>query len=299
MPRPTLPPLPAVRAFEAAARHGSFTAAGNELNLTQAAVSYQIKVLEERVGQPLFHRRARGVELTKVGRALAREFTLALDQIADSFAHARGIADGTLAISVIPTMATNFLAERMGRFQIAHPTIAVRMEVSETVVDFRADGFDLSIRSGKGEWPGLVSHKLFDIEFTPLLSPNLAQSVGGINEPGDLFKVQMLAGFDPWWERWCETAGLDSTKLPDTPKQAFGSQVVEATAAKAGQGVAMLTPAFFRNEILSGQLIQPFDLTCRDGSAYWLTYPHDYRNAPRIKTFKKWLDAELDDFRAG
>ncbi|WP_298985497.1 LysR substrate-binding domain-containing protein [uncultured Roseibium sp.] len=296
MARSSLPPLAAVRAFEAAARHGSFTSSGRELGLTQAAVSYQIKVLEERVGQPLFHRRARGVELTHVGTELAKKASAALDVIADAFAEAQGSAQATLEISVIPTFATNFLAERLGRFQIAHPNIAVRLEVSETLIDFQSDTFDIAIRSGKGQWPDLECHKLIEIEFTPMLSPALAETIGGVSKPEELLKLPILGGGDPWWVRWFEKAGVNSDVLKGRPSQTFGPQILEATAAMAGQGVAMLTPAFFKSAIDSRQLIRPFELCSSDETAYWLTYAHAYRNTPKVKAFRSWLVQEVDGF---
>ena len=296
MARSTLPPLAAVRAFEAAARHGNFTSAGNELGLTQAAISYQIKVLEERVGHALFNRRPRGVELTPVGTALSRQVGGALDVIAEAFAEAQGNAQATLEISVIPTFATNFLAERLGRFQMAHPNIAVRLEVSETLVDFQSGTVDVAIRSGKGSWPDLECHRLIEIEFTPMLSPLLAETIGGISEPKDLLKLPILGGADPWWMRWFEQAGVDTKDLREQPSQTFGPQVLEATAAIAGQGVAMLTPVFFKNAVESKQLIRPFDICCSDGTAYWLTFTHTYRNTPKVKAFRSWLVNEVGSF---
>lgn len=299
MARSSLPPLAAIRAFEAAARHGSFTSAGIELGLTQAAVSYQVKVLEERVGQPLFSRRSRGVELTPVGAALSKHLGSALDVIADAFAEAKGNAQATLEMSVIPTFATNFLGERLGRFQIAHPNIAVRLEVSETLADFQSGTVDVAIRSGSGQWPDLECHRLIEIEFTPMLSPALAETIDGVGEPADLLKLPILGGADSWWIRWFEQAGVEPDELQNRARQTFGPQVLEATAAMAGQGVAMLTPAFFKSAIASGHLIRPFDLSCSDGTAYWLTYAHSYRNAPKVKAFCTWLTKEVDTFLKG
>ena len=297
MARSPLPPLASVRAFEAAARHGSFTSCSHELGLTQAAVSYQIKVLEERVGQPLFYRRPRGVELTSVGTALAKRLGDALDIIADGFAEAQGSVQGVLEMSVVPTFATNFLAERLGRFQVANPGIAVRLEVSDTLSDFQAGVVDIAVRTGKGPWPDLECQKLIDVELTPMLSPSLAESIGGVKRPEDLLKLPILGGIDPWWTSWFEQAGLDAVEFSGWPSQTFGPQVLEATAAIAGQGVAMLTPAFFREPLRRGELVQPFDLCSNDGTAFWLTYSHAFRNTPKIKTFRTWLMRELEDFK--
>jgi len=264
--------------------------------MTQAAVSYQIKILEERVGAPLFTRRARGVDPTATGTRLADRVGGALDVLADAYAEAQGTSQGLLAISVIPTFATHFLAQRLGRFQLAHPDLAVRIDVSETLVDVRASAFDAAIRSGRGDWLGLVSRRLVNATFTPMLSPALAATVGGLREPRDLLKLPILAHADPWWRRWFEVAGVPHPDLSDRPVQQFGPQVLEAQAAIAGQGVAMLTPSFFRDAVRTGQLIQPFDTICQDGSAYWLVYPESQRNVPKIKAFRAWLESEANDF---
>lgn len=303
MARPHLPPLAAIRVFEAAARSRNFTAAAAELGMTQAAVSYQIKILEERVGAPLFVRQARGVALSDIGARFASRAFEALDILGDAFAEAKGTSQETLAISVIPTFATNFLARRLGAFQMDNPALAVRIEVSESLVDFVADGFDLAIRSGKGDWPGHKSHLLLPTVFTPMLSPALADSIGGLKEPADLLKLPIIAHADAWWRRWFEMAGLsdaDLTKadLSGRPVRQFGPQVLEANAAIAGQGVGLLTPALFKDAVALGQLIQPFDLTCDDGTGYWLVYPESRRNAAKIRLFRTWLDGELVGFDA-
>lgn len=295
--RTQLPPLAAIRAFEAAARRTSFTRAAEELGMTQAAISYQIRILEDRVGAPLFRRLSRGVELTDVGIRLSRQTSEALDLLRDAFANAKELAQETLVLSVIPTFATNFLAQRLGRFQIAHQDIAVRVEVSQTIVDLSREDFDISIRSGNGDWPGMMCHKLMDAVFTPMLSRELAQQNGGITSPADLTRLPIIEPSDPWWRLWFETAGISAdlanTTLAKGPNLQFGSQVLEANAAMAGQGVGILTPFFYRDALDQGRLYQPFDLTCSDGKGYWLVYPESRRNAPSIKAFRDWIMAEM------
>lgn len=293
MPRSTLPPLAALRAFEACARHVNFTLAASELGLTQAAVSYQIKVLEDRVGQPLFFRKARGVELTPIGATLASRASEAMDILSDAFAEAKGATQGTLAINSIPTFATSFLATRLGRFQMAHPKMAVRVEMSETLIDFRDSEFDMAIRAGHGGWDDLISHKLVDISFSPMLSPALAKSVAPLDTPKKLLQLPILAHGDPWWRIWFTEAGLSEADLGTQRSRHYGSQVLEATAAIEGHGVAMLTPSLFDQALRTGQLVQPFELASTDGSAYWLVYSKSFRNSPKIKAFRNWLDSEL------
>jgi len=290
-----LPPLAAVRAFEAAARHLSFTRAAEELAMTQAAVSYQIKVLEDRVGQPLFIRRPRQVELTETGRALATGASEAFRILAESYEQARTGGQGTLSISTIPTFAANWFALHLGSFQIAHPSIAVRLETSDRLVDLVQDNIDIGIRtSGKGVWPGLASHRLFMADFTPMLSPSLAARIGGVREPADLLKLPILDAGDPWWLMWFELAGIDAREnLAARTRSQLGSQAFEGRAAVAGIGAAILTRELFTAELANGSLIQPFDIVGNDGHAYWLVYQEARRNVPKIRAFRDWMLAEI------
>ncbi|MGB3539224.1 MAG: LysR substrate-binding domain-containing protein [Mesorhizobium sp.] len=288
-----LPPLAAVRVFEAAARHLSFTRAAEELGMTQAAVSYQIKVLEERVGTLLFLRKPRQVALTEPGQHLAAAAGDAFALLAQAYAEARGDAEGVLSITTVLTFASNWLARHLGSFQMAHPSLAVRVDASGTLLDLTRENFDIAIRSGKGKWPGLVTHPLVWADFTPMLSPGLAAKIGGVKEPADLLKLPILEPSDPWWLQWFTAAGVPTTDLATRPDSRMGAQTYEANAAIAGQGVAILTRPFFLAELAEGRLIQPFDLVCNDGHGYWLAYPETSRNAPKVRVFRDWLLAEV------
>ena len=288
-----LPPLAAIRVFEAAARQASFTKAAAELGMTQAAVSYQIKVLEERIGAALFLRRPRQVALTDVGQRLAPAVSEAFALLSEAYVAARGGAQGTLSVSTVLTFASNWLSRHLGSFQLAHPSIAVRLDTDSRMVDFSRQEIDIGIRSGGGNWPGLVTHKLFDLDFTPMLSPKLATSIGEVKTPGDLLRLRILDPGDYWWRLWFEAANVPADGLADRPDASLGSQSYEGSAAIAGQGVAILTPAFFAAELADGRLIQPFDLVCSDGHAYYLVYPEARRNAPKIRAFRDWLLAEI------
>ncbi|NBN79964.1 LysR family transcriptional regulator [Microvirga tunisiensis] len=288
-----LPPLAALRVFDAAARLGNFTRAAEELGMTQAAVSYQIRLLEERSGGPLFRRAARHVELTDLGRQLAPAVHEAFDLIRDAFAGVRAQAEGALTISCVATFATQWLARHLGAFQLLQPRLAVRVETSGQLVDFARDTVDISIRSGKGQWPGLTAHLLLPARFTPMLHPDLAASIGGVREPADLLKLKIIDPSDPWWPQWFAMAGVTCTDLDSRTQTRLGAQILEANAAAAGQGVAILTPWFYRDEIERGRLYQPFALTCDDGSGYWLCYPPARRNSPKIRAFRQWILAAL------
>lgn len=285
----TLPPLPAVRAFEAAARHGSFTKAAEELGMTQAAVSYQIKLLEERVGAPLFLRKPRQVTLTEVGQRLAPAFTEAFSLIGEAYAQARSGAEGVLCVSTILTFASSWLARNLGAFQIQHPSLAVRLDTSTRLIDFAREDVDLAIRSGSGDWPGLAKHFLFKADFTPMLSPKLAESIGGVKEPADLLRLPILDPEDRWWREWFTVAGVPTETLATRTRNSMGAQAYEANAAMAGHGVAILTGALFSAELADRRLIQPFDLVANDGNSYWLVYPEARRNVPKICAFRDWL----------
>lgn len=288
-----LPPLAALRAFEAAARHGSFTRAGAELGMTQAAVSYQIKVLEDRIGAPLFTRRPRQVRLTETGRRFAPALREAFEHIAAAYAEARGALEGRLTISTAQTFANHWLVENLDAFQTLHPMLSVRMEATQRLADFETEDVDVAIRGGHGPWPGLARHLLLEARFTPMLSPRLAESIGGVNEPADLLRLPLLDPCDPWWQQWFAEAGVAPGTLTHGPSAKLGAQAMAARAAMAGRGVAVLTPALYRTEIEHGLLIRPFAQVSSDGLGYWLVYPPGRRNAPKIRAFRDWITAAM------
>ena len=289
-------PLNALRAFDAVARLLSFTRAGHELGMTQTAVSYQIKLLEETLGVRLFERRPRQVELTEAGRRLAPKVDEAFGLIGEALGSLKFGAEETLTISTTPTFAAHWLAARIGKFQLAAPDIAVRMIANVDMADFVRDAVDVAIRYGTGGQPGLAFHELMRIDYTPMLSPRLLDSAGPLNEPRDLLRLRLIDPDDPWWRHWFEAAGVHDANFEGRPRTRLGSQTFEASAAIAGHGVAILTPAFYRREIASGLLMQPFPLISSDDkTAYWLTYPEMRRNQPKIRAFREWMLDELAD----
>ena len=284
-----LPPLPAIRCFEAAARHGSFTRAADELGMTQAAVSFQIKVLEDRLGSPLFLRGPRGVTLTESGRRLAPAVSEAFAQLRAAFQELNETAEGVLSLTVIPAFAANWLVPRLGAFQLAHPKIAVKLDVSGEVVDLAREEFDIGIRSGSGAWPGLNAHRLFPIAYTPMLSPKLLATAGRLEAPEDLLKLPLIDPLDQWWVDWFVAAGVPAPDLSRRTEMQVNYQNLAGGAALAGHGVAILTPAFFFEDLASGRLVQPFPLVQRPGSHYWLVYREARRRSPKIRAFRDWL----------
>jgi LysR family glycine cleavage system transcriptional activator len=290
-------PLNALHVFEAAARLKSFTRAGEEMGMTQTAVTYQIKLLEEHLGEPLFFRRPRQVTLTPAGERLAPKIAEGFSVIAEAIGGMKDQSESTLVIHTTATFATRWLAHHLGTFQLENPGIAVRLETSQDMVDFTRAEADVAIRSGKGEWPGLKSHFLMKSHFTPMLSPALAATIGGVTEPADILKLRIIDAGDPWWPTWFAAAGMPDIDLKARPISRYGAQAFEAAAAVAGQGVAILKPEFYTDELALGRLIQPFDLLASDGSDYWFVYPQARRNTRKIRAFREFMRKSMPSFR--
>ncbi len=288
-----LPPLAAVRAFEAAARHENFTRAADELGMTQAAVSYQVRLLEERLGAPLFRREKRRVALTDAGRRLATVASRAFDALDGAFAAIRAEDESRLTITTSYTFANTWFAWRLGAFQLANPEMAVRLLTNDALVDFGSEEVDVGVRTGLGEWPGLVSELLFRVNFTPMCSPAFLAAHGGSLAPGQLLDLPRIGPDDPWWEIWLEEAGV-SIERPITPRGIrLGYQAHEGAAAMAGQGIAILTPFFWRGDLAEGRLVRPFRQLSTRGWGYWLVYAEHRRLVPKIRRFRDWLMAEV------
>lgn len=302
-----LPPVTAIRAFEAVCRHMSFTLAGKELGMTQAAVSYQIKILEEQVGAALFRRLPRRIELTEIGAELAPRVTDAFSTLLDAFDAVRQTSKGTLTILCNSTFAIFWLSERIGDFQAKNPGLTVRLipyarsmehpdsELSPT----EATQADVLITAASQPKNSMCHHLLVPCRFAPMLAPELAESIGGLKSPEDLLKLPIIDPRDTWWTDWFSAAGISSPNLNDLPASRMGSQALEAQRAIAGQGVAILTPFFYRDEVAAGRLIQPFDLECETEDGWYLSYPENRRNSAKIRAFRDWLlvaiDQHLDD----
>ncbi|KAB1087565.1 LysR family transcriptional regulator [Neorhizobium galegae] len=290
-------PLNALRVFEAAARLMSFTRAGEELGLTQTAVSYQIKLLEDTIGEQLFLRRPRQVSLTEAGERLAPRIAEAFAIMGDALSTLHDASEGTLTIHSTATFASRWLARHLGTFQLENPGIAVRLETSQEMIDFSRSQADIAIRSGKGEWPGLRRHFLMRNHFTPMLSPDLAATIGGVKTPEDILKLRIIDPGDPWWPFWFAAAGVPDVDLSGRPVSRMGAQAFEAAAAIASQGVGILQPEFYADDIALGRLVQPFDILGYDGSDYWLVYPEARRNSKKIRAFRDFMRKTMPTFR--
>jgi LysR family glycine cleavage system transcriptional activator len=288
-PMPEMPPLAAIRVFETVARHGNFSRAAAELNMTQSAVSYQIKLLENFVSAPLFVRQARGVILSEKGKAIAPTVQRALGDLAQSFRQVREESNSVLVISTMQTIAGNWLAPRLGGFQLLHPEYTVRLDISPNMVDLESEGIDVVIRSGKGAWPGLISHFLLTQTFTPVCSPHYIAREGRPETPGQILNHVLIDRNDIWWPIWFEAAGLPRDASVKRASIDVNTQQMAAILAVAGTGIALVSPAFVGEDMKSGRLIQLFDVMAKSGSEYFLAYSEARRNTPKIRAFREWI----------
>ncbi|HEV2817777.1 MAG TPA: LysR substrate-binding domain-containing protein [Allosphingosinicella sp.] len=292
-----LPPLSAVRVFEAAARRQNFTQAAAELGMTQAAVSYQIRLLEERLGIPLFARVKGRVSLTEAGRRIAPLVATAFATLEDAFSGLVADDQALLSVSTAQTLATAWLAPRLGAFQIRHPDLAVRLSSDNRLVDFSTGEFHAAIRVGRGDWPGLKCHFLFRLNFSPICSAEFAGR-HRLERPEQLLEVPRLSPADDWWRDWLAEAGVEVGSKGRDPGLVLDNQVMEANAAFAGAGIAMMTPMFWRGELASGRLVQPFPRIHVTDRSHWLVYPEGRRNQPKIAAFRDWILAEAEAEKA-
>lgn len=289
-----LPSLAAIRAFEAASRHLSFTRAGDELGMTQAAISYQIKLLEEKLGFDLFVRKARKIDLTEKGAQLSARVIEAFGDLRGAFEEIQGQNESQLVVASNTTFAVNWLASRLFDFQMKNPDLAVRLVPfgPMAVPDFLdADVTISACHTSPKNW---CKHKLVNANFSPMLSPDLAASIGGVHQPSDLLKLPIVDPDDPWWGIWFAAAGLKDADVSHWPSSRMGSQALEANRAIAGQGVAILTPYFCQMALKTGQLVQPFHLLAAvDEEAWFLSYSEARRNSRKIRLFRDWVLLEL------
>lgn len=281
-------PLNALRAFEASARHLSFTRAADELCVTQAAVSHQIKALEARLGVTLFRRSNRGLLLTDEGLALAPtlvESFGAIDRLFDRFERG-GVAE-VLTVSAVGTFAVGALLERLPAFRAACPGIDLRLLTNNNQVDLVAEGLDYAIRFGDGAWHGVDADAICPAPLTPLCAPGVART---LREPADLLRTTLLRSYRAQdWPSWFTAAGLEVGALHGP---LFDSSLVMVQAAMLGEGVALAPPAMFRRELESGRIVRPFAIEAAVDS-YWLTRLKSRPAGRAMQQFRRWL---LDQF---
>ncbi|RAZ74860.1 transcriptional regulator GcvA [Mesorhizobium atlanticum] len=297
-----LPGTRALRTFEAAARHLNFTRAADELGLTPAAVSHQIKEIEDQLDLVLFTRTSRTIRLTEAGSLLHDASIDALDLLNRAVSRARKMTRGEslLKVTLDAQFATKWLMRRVDDFRQQKPGIELRFDITYDVRDFERDDVDIGIRFGTGKYPGLVAHRLFENIIIPVCSPALLASGPPLKEPRDLFN-HTLAHIEwsrqgvtwPNWSMWMHAAGVDD--FDDSRTLVFGSSTDATQAALDGNAVALADFAMVANDLSQGRLVRPFELGIKVAPefAYFLVYPEASKDDARIIAFREWLLDEV------
>jgi len=299
-----LPPLNALRGFEAAARHLSFTRAAEELHVTQAAISHQVKALEDHLGMPLFRRLNRALLLTDEGQALFPAVRDALDGLAEATSRLQARdSGGPLTVSTLPSVAAKWLVPRMSHFIDRHPDIDLRIQANERLVDFARDDVDVGIRFGGGEWPGVQAVWLADEDVAPVCSPELTRGPDALREPADLVRATLLhetmgpmTDF-PQWSTWLAAAGVDGADADRGP--AFSHTHIMLQAAVDGRGVALAQMLLAADDIATGRLVAPFDLRLPTGYSYYVVCSAASAERPKVRAFRDWIIDEMPAITSG
>jgi LysR family transcriptional regulator, glycine cleavage system transcriptional activator len=280
------PSLHALRSFEAAARHGNFSRAGEELHITHGAISHQMKALERELGVTLFHRRSRGVELTEQGRDLAATMRDALDRIARGIATLRSRPHRALTISVLPAFATHWLIPRLADFNRRHPDIDINIRAGQALADFSTDDVDLAVRYGGGHWRGLHAEQLAQEDVFPVCSPHFND--GHLPSTlGELAKSHLLHTPLQPWDEWFRALGV-RVQLPRRA-MSFGETDILLSAAIDGLGVALSRRLLAQPALDAGRLVRPVPHSVRADRSYFIVFPSKIEPSPRLLTFRDWL----------
>jgi LysR family glycine cleavage system transcriptional activator len=290
------PSLASIRAFEAAARLGSFAKAAQELDTTAASVSYHVRQLEKQIGVVLFRRLPQKVELTEPGQLIATEAMNAFAALRASFIMAADLDQSRLSITTLPTIGTSWLTPRLGRFRAKHPDIRFELELSADAHDLTAGRFDAAIRNGHGRWPGLRTVKLFPSIFMPLCTPALKHAAAALADPRRALDIPLLGRAD-WWQLWYRALGVTDAPALKKIGANLSAEYLDITQALAGDGIAIGSPILFRNEIDAGRLVPVHDLVVGDGRAFWFTVPVLRQDSHKIVCFRDWLCDEAASAR--
>ena len=277
-------PLNGLRAFDAAARHLSFTRAADELGVTQAAVSHQVKALEDRLGRRLFTRLPRGLALTDEGLALLPPVVESFERLDSAFGRIReGRAVQVVNVGVVSAFAAGWLVERLDRLAADLPQIDVRLFTHNNRVDLAADGLDCAIRFGDGAWHGTHAAMLLEAPLSPVCTPAMASTM---TSPADLLRQRLIRSYrNEEWSRWFAAVGIEAPALRGP---VFDSSLAMVAAAEQGVGVALAPPVMFSKLLETGSLVQPFPAAV-DMGAYWLTWLKSRHENQAVRIFHAWL----------
>ncbi len=284
-----LPPLNALKAFEAAARHESFTRAAEELRVTQGAISHQVKALESELGIKLFNRERQRLTVTESGREYLSVLRDALDQIAIATQRlVQRQSTGALTLSTSPDFAAKWLVHRLDRFAEAYPSMELRISATMHHVDFAREDIDLAVRHGDGNWGGLDAVQLCADELFAVCSPELLSGRSRVREAADLLKFPLLHLDDrKHWSTWLEAAGVIAADVSRGPVLNRASMVIDA--AVDGQGIALARTTLAARDLIQGRLVRPFSLSLRLPKAYWIVCPQATSTLPKIRACRDWL----------
>jgi LysR family transcriptional regulator, glycine cleavage system transcriptional activator len=287
-----LPSLNALKAFEAAARHESFTKAADELSVTQGAVSHQVKALEVELGLRLFNRERQRLVITDAGRGYLEVVRDAFDRLAVGTNRLLQLQrTGALTVTTSPNFASKWLVHRLGRFIEAHPDINLRLSASPHHIDFAREDIDVAIRHGEGQWPGLSVTRLCAEELFPVCSPKFLNGRNALRSPADLGRHTLLHVNDRRdWRKWLEAADTAIDDIDHGPIFSQASMAIDA--AVDGQGIALARTALAAWDLRAGRLVRPFGLGLKVPYAYWIVCPKSTADLPKISTFRDWLLAE-------
>jgi LysR family glycine cleavage system transcriptional activator len=294
-----LPPLNGLRAFEAAARLLSFSKAAEELHVTPAAISHQIKGLEGYLGVPLFRRLNKALMLTEAGQAALPGLREGFDQLVRAVDAVRAWdVRRPLTVSTAPSFGAKWLVPRLERFRQGHPGTEVRVDATSELVDFAREEVDLAIRYGSGRYPGLAAERLLVEEVFPVCSPRLLEGPHPLRVPEDLrwhtlLHVDWVQQPDLWpdWSTWLRAAGVEGVDPTRGPR--FSMSAMAAQAAIDGHGVALGSSVLLRDDLEAGRLVKPFELGFPVDLAYYLVYPEAHAERPKVVAFRRWLLAEV------
>ena len=290
---PQTPSLNFLNTFESVARHLSFTLAAKELFITQAAVSHQIKVLEDYLGAKLFLRENRKVYLTSEGQKLLPAVVSGLQGISDSLESIRNYEkEDTLVVGVGSSFSANWLVHHLGKFYQSYPDINLHLKISNDDPEFEIDGTDLAVVWGQGKWTNYMFEQLMEVEFTPVCSPHLLKESFPLTTPEDLIHYPLLdvEGYDVWKE-WLEKAGIPEKKY--RRRTIIRDSNVLIHSALNAHGIALSAVGIVQEYLDSGMLLRPFELSITAGGFIYLVYPEKSLRKPLVNLFKEWLFEEV------
>jgi len=286
-----LPSLNALRAFEAAARHESFTLAAGELFVTHAAISRHIRDLEEWLAVDLFTRTGRGVVLTEAGRQYAHRLSPIFDELANATREVMASAKiRRLAVTVDPSFASRWLVPRLGHFSDAHPDIELLVDPNPSVVDIGASEFDIGLRVGQGNWPEAEMIRIADFDTFPVCSPKLIEGESVIS-PSQLGEYTLIHSYSrQWWPDWLNEVGVEGV---DGTRGPMFQNYLAIEAAEAGQGFALADMVLATDSLAEGWLVRPFEPIIKEPGGYYIVRAKGTRETPAVRTFREWVMAEM------